>query len=80
MRRSHFRVAEPRRFNGASEAKVTIEVGSGIALFTARPFRRRKAYTLPLATVAAWVIERCVRMEIQEKAKAKSRKRLGGAS
>ena len=71
MRRAHFRLAAPRRFNGASEATVTITYAQGLALFAVRPLRRRHAYELPLETVAAWTIERCVKQEIAAKRKAK---------
>lgn len=76
MRRAHFR-AGGRNFNGTHTATVTITVSpAGVALFAVRPFRRRKVYELPLATVAAWTIERCVKQELAERRQgAKARRK-----
>jgi hypothetical protein len=58
--RARARVRIVGRFNGASSATVTIVGG----LFSVRPFRRRRAYELPLADVAERVIFDVVRAEV----------------
>ena len=52
----------------ATEGTVTIEDG----LFTVRPLRRHKTYTLPLSTVADIVCQRMVRAELLQKQKEKA--------
>jgi hypothetical protein len=65
MRRSKFKIAEPRRFNGESEATVLIEHAGEQGMFTVRPKHSRTIYAKTLADVAAWVIDRCAKEEAE---------------
>lgn len=71
MKASHFTVTG--NFDGAHVATVTIERGP--MLISVRPYRRRRAYTLPLSAVAYAVICQVVRAELREKRAAKRRGR-----
>jgi hypothetical protein len=51
------------RFNGAIKATVLIDRKNG--LITVRPFRQHSAYTLPLSDVAAIIVERCIKADVQ---------------
>lgn len=73
MSRSKFKIEG--RFDGTDGATVTIDRGAG--LFSVRPLRRRREYTLPLATVAEIVLFRIVRAEVNAKLEQKARKRRG---
>lgn len=53
------------RMDGAPSA--TVEIDRASDLITVRPLRRRKTYTLPLASVAEMVIWRFARAEAAEK-------------
>lgn len=50
-------------------ATVTIDRDCG--LFSVRPYRRRRAFELPLATVAELVVRRIIAGEVAEKKRAK---------
>lgn len=67
MSTSRFRVHGD--FDGAHEATVIIDRGAG--LFTVRPLRRRKPYTLPLSEVARRVMVSIIKTEASEKSKTK---------
>jgi hypothetical protein len=71
MRRARFRVFG--RFDGATAA--TVEVDRAAGLFTVRPLRRRRTFTLPLAAVAEMVIWRIVRAEVAERRAARRKGR-----
>jgi len=77
-RNSRFRVTG--RFDMASqiqEATVVIERAS--ALIAVRPLRRKRVYSLPLATVAEWVVRRILQAEVAaKKAEKKARKTSRG--
>lgn len=67
------------RFDMASqpqEATITIERAAG--LFSVRPLRRRREYTLPLAHVAEWVVRSILMREHREKLAAKKARRKAG--
>jgi hypothetical protein len=68
MAKVHVRVYG--RFDGAEAATVTIERSRG--LFTVRPLRRRRLYTLPLSDVAEMVIWRVVKADMKAKRRKKS--------
>jgi hypothetical protein len=73
--RRHFTLLDRRRaFNGADRARVTIELGH-VPLFTVRPFRRRKTYTMALGDVAALVILKVVQAETRERLRLKKARR-----
>lgn len=63
---------------GMQAATVTM-TRDGSPLFSVRPLRSRRTYELPLATVAAWCVQRIVKAELlkkkAEKAKARKLKR-----
>ncbi len=67
MRRAHFKVNG--RFDGKSEATVTITVGTSAydTLITVRPLHRHTTYTIPLSTVAEIVHDRCILAEAARK-------------
>ncbi len=76
---ARFRVVAP--LDGAGGASVgTVEIDRAAGLFSVRPLRRRKQYTLPLATVATMVCQALVRMELSEKRAAKRRQKKRGRS
>jgi hypothetical protein len=49
----------------------TVMIDRGTGLFSVRPLRRRRVYTLPLALVASIVVSRIVRAEIEEARRSK---------
>ncbi len=49
----------------------TVEIDRTAGLFSVRPKRRRRTYTLPLATVASIVVARIVKAEIAERLRTK---------
>lgn len=72
MTRRCARIRVIGRFELASvpqDATVTIERGAG--LFHVRPLRKRRVYTLPLATVAEIVVQRLIKAEVAEKRRSK---------
>lgn len=74
--RARARVRVVGRFDGAHTATVTIEIaGGGEWLFSVRPYRRRRAYTLPLEAVARGVIFDVTRAEIAARAREKAKRR-----
>ena len=65
-------------FDMASAAQVaTVEVDRDVATFSVRPLRRKRKYSLPLATVAAMVVRLIVQAELREKRAAKLARRKG---
>lgn len=75
MSRSRFRVVA--RLDMASRATVgtvTIDRGGAVPLFSVRPLRRRRVYTVPLATVAEWVVRTLIAEEVRERRRAKGRR------
>ncbi len=61
------------RFDRTTQGTVTIDRGAGT--FSVRPYRRRRAYELPLAFVAQLVAERIIKSEAREKLAARKAKR-----
>ena len=60
------------RLDGAGRpSEGTVSVDRSSLLFTVRPFRRRRTYTLHLADVATMVVQRILRAELAEKSAAK---------
>jgi len=73
--RAIFKVDVPLYAIGAPEGgTVVVERGAG-GVFSARIKRRRRWYSLPLATVMGMVVHRIVRAEAAEKMKARKRRR-----
>lgn len=73
MSRSRFKIEG--RFDGTAGATVTIDRGA--MLFSVRPLRRRREYTLPLTDVAEMVLWRIVKAEAAAKLELKRKKRKG---
>lgn len=63
--RAHFRVSAQLDKGRAQAGTVTIDRGS--ALFSVRPLRSRRAYTLPLGVVASIVVAKLLKAELAEK-------------
>jgi hypothetical protein len=72
---NHYPIVAVLDESRAQSGTVLIDRAAG--LFSVRPLRRRRMYTLPLALVASIVVSRIVRAEIEEarRAKDKGRKR-----
>jgi hypothetical protein len=54
---------------------ATVEIDRGSGTIAVRPLRRRRTYTLPLATVAAWICRTIVLAELRERQAAKKGRR-----
>lgn len=55
--------------------KATVTIDRDAATVAVRPFNRRREYTLPLATVAEWIVQRIIRAELAEKRARRRRAR-----
>lgn len=76
MRVARYRVVG--RLDMASrETPGTVTISRDAGLFTVRPLRRRRVYTLPLDAVAAWVVRSIIASEVRERKAAKRAKRAG---
>ncbi len=65
------------RFTYASKSEeATVIIDRDLRLFSVRPLRRRRVYTLPLADVAEMTVRHIICAEVAEKRKLKRRKRL----
>lgn len=53
----------------------TVLIDRAAGLFSVRPLRRRRVYTLPLALVASIVVSRIVKAELAEARRAKKARR-----
>jgi hypothetical protein len=71
------RVARFRVHGGKSYVVegASVIVDRALQLVTVRPFRARKSYTLPLWALADFVVYRCVKAELAEKAREKKARR-----
>lgn len=64
------------RFDRVGVQEATVLVDRAAGLFTVRPLRRRKTYTLPLSTIAEIVVARITKAEVaREKAEKRARRR-----
>jgi hypothetical protein len=64
------------RLDMASRASFgTVTIDRGADLFSVRPLRRRRVYTLPLSTVAELVCRTIIAAEAREKRAAKKARR-----
>lgn len=57
----------------AGEATVTIERDNG-GMFSVRPLRARRVYTVPLAHVAERIVRDAIRVEVAERRAAKRKR------
>jgi hypothetical protein len=53
----------------------TVTIDRGANLFSVRPLRRRRIYTLPLDNVAEMVVRSIIMLELREKRAAKAARR-----
>jgi hypothetical protein len=71
VKAAHFRVVALLEMASRPQiATVTVDRAAG--LFSVRPLRRRRVYTLPLADVAGLVVRGMIRAEVLERARAKN--------
>ena len=71
--KTRFRVVG--RLDMASRQTVgTVIVDRAAGLFSVRPLRRRRLYTLPLSTVAEMVVRGIIMAELRERRAAKRRR------
>lgn len=64
------------RFDAASQCQEgTVTVSRTALTFSVRPLRRRRAYALPLSTVAEIVCQRILRAEVAERRAEKRKQR-----
>lgn len=55
------------RFDRAFPTEATVEIDRTAGLITVRPLRKRRSYTLPLASAAEFVVHTVIRAEVREK-------------
>ncbi len=72
MKNIHLRVVGQLDMSRPQEGTVTIDRAAG--LFTVRPLRSRRTYTLPLSTVAEIVAHRLIKSELEERRRVKKRR------
>ena len=70
---NHFPVIAQLDEARAQSGTVSIDRKAG--LFSVRPLRRRRVYTLPLALVASIVVSRIVKAEVAEARRSKRAKK-----
>lgn len=72
--KSRFRVVGT--FDTAGGAQVaTVEIDRASGLMSVRPLRRRRTYSLPLVSVAAWICQRIIHSELRERRRVRLRRR-----
>lgn len=74
MAKSRFKVVGTFDIAGGLQT-ATVEIDRAAGLFSVRPYKRRKVYTLPLSVVAAIVCQRIIVAEVREKRAAKAAKK-----
>ena len=74
MKKSRFKVVGTFDLAGGAQM-ATVEIDRASGVVSVRPFRRRRAYSLPLATVAAWICQVIIRGEVRERRPAKRARR-----
>lgn len=67
------------RLDAARTVAGTVAIDRAAGTFTVRAHRRRKAYTLPLATVADIVVSVSVKAEVAARRREKAARRAGRA-
>lgn len=64
------------RFDSASKTQTaTVVMDRDVGLFSVRPLRRRRIYSLPLSVVAEMVVQWNIRAELLERRRMRSAKR-----
>lgn len=65
-RKSRFRVVGTFDLAGGAQV-ATIEIDRDSSIVSVRPLRRRRTYSLPLASVATWICQSIIRAEVRER-------------
>lgn len=73
-RKARFRVLG-RLDQAGRPTEGTVTIDRDLGLFEVRPLRRRRTYTVPLATVATMVVQGIIRVEERERRKARKARR-----
>ena len=68
--KSRFKVTGTFDVGGGAQT-ATVEIDRNSGLISVRPLRRRRAYSLPLSAVAAWICQSIIRAEVRERRAAK---------
>ncbi len=74
MKKSRFKVVGIFDLAGGAQV-ATVEIDRASGIVSVRPFRRRRAYALPLSAVAAWICQVIIRGEVRERRAAKRGRR-----
>jgi len=69
------RLRTTARTDSTQAGPVSIAIDRGAGLVMVRPYRRRRTYTLTLATVAEMIVARVVRAEVLEARRDKAKTR-----
>lgn len=78
MKRARFSIVA--RLDGARVQRGTVVVERSVDMFSVRPLRRRRTYSLPLSVVAQLVVERVIKAEVAAKrAERKARRKARAA-
>lgn len=72
--KSRFKVTGTFDISGGLQT-ATVEIDRASGIVSVRPLRRRRAYSLPLAAVAAWICQVIIRGEVRERRAAKRGRR-----
>ena len=79
MRPARCRIVAKTDMGKPTPCTITIDRGGEHAIFSVRPLRRRRAYSLPLATVAEMVTWRVLQGEHQAKQDEKKARKIAKA-
>jgi len=63
------------RFDRAFPTEATVEIDRAAGLITVRPLRKRRSYTLPLASAAEFVVHKVIVAEVAEKKREGQKRR-----
>lgn len=63
--------ARGRFVRASKETEAEVVIDRKVGLFTVRPLRSKRLYTLPLSTVAEIVVSKCVKADLATKKKGK---------
>lgn len=72
--KSRFKVTGTFDISGGLQT-ATVEIDRASGIVSVRPLRRRRAYALPLSSVAAWICQVIIRGEVRERRAAKRGRR-----
>jgi hypothetical protein len=72
--KSRFRVTGTFDLAGGAQV-ATVEIDRVSGIVSVRPLRRRRTYSLPLASVAAWICQSIIHAELRERRHARPAQR-----